>query len=70
MVANAGFPALAEHLPAAYAAELCNKVIEYFTANKVIRGTNRVKPPALWEPYFADLYQPARSISSQQVDIR
>jgi hypothetical protein len=67
MLENAGFPKLAATLPTAYAAELANKVVEYFTQHMVVRGTSKVKPLGQWEPYFAELYTHIKAKGPQAV---
>ena len=50
MLEDAGMEGLAAHLPTAYAAELANKVVEYFTQHMAHKGTKLVRPLSEWEP--------------------
>lgn len=67
MLEHAGYPKLAETLPTAYAAELANKVVEYYTTQMIHRPTGRVKPLEFWEPYFAELYDHVKTKGPQAV---
>ena len=55
MLANAGFPNLAEKMPSAYSAELVNKLTEYI--NVMRYRSDKIRPLRAWDPYFADLYK-------------